>query len=194
MSAIYKIEIPPDIVEKSVDLALSKKSDTRSNFFHEIRVAFKRNLEKIFESCGLPVNPVGTLGYTNYLKQGVHKKWKPITKYTGWKNYIKKEMVCMLLPDYEVIHHYRGAELEGLELDIWIPELRLGIEYQGEQHYNVVTHWGGKEGLGKRIANDHKKKRLCKSLGYHLIEIKYFEEISEQLIKDKMAKIMGRRS
>jgi len=96
----------------------------------------------------------------------------------------------MIFPDNEIIHHYRGIELEGLELDIWLPDYQLGIEYQGEQHYNMVEHWGGKEGLEKRIANDEKKKRLCKKLGYHLIEVKYTEEISEELVRKKVVKVI----
>ena len=104
------------------------------------------------------------------------------------------KIVCILFPDNEIVHHYRGAELEGLELDIWLPEYHLGIEYQGQQHYNVIEHWGGEKGLKKRVANDRKKRRLCKKLGYHLIEIKYTEEMSEELVKKKMAKaISGRR-
>jgi hypothetical protein len=35
-------------------------------------------------------------------------------------------IVCMLFPDNEVVHHYRGIELEGLELDIWLPDYQIG--------------------------------------------------------------------
>ena len=98
------------------------------------------------------------------------------------------KIVCMLYPDMEVVHHYRGNELEGLELDIWIPERRIGIEYQGEQHYQAIEHWGGEEGLRKRMENDKKKKRLCKELGYHIIEFKHNEDFSEELIKRRVSK------
>ena len=37
-------------------------------------------------------------------------------------------VVEALVAPREVVHHYRGKELEGLELT-WVPELRLGIEY-----------------------------------------------------------------
>ena len=104
------------------------------------------------------------------------------------------KIICMLFPDYKVIHHYRGAELEGLELDIWLPDLKVGIEYQGEQHYNVIEHWGGKAGLEKRIANDKKKKTRCKALGYHLIEVKYTEEISEELVRKKVVQVIEKQS
>ncbi|MBK8172840.1 MAG: hypothetical protein IPK60_21230 [Sandaracinaceae bacterium] len=69
-----------------------------------------------------------------------------------------------------------AKELEGLELDVWVPELRLGIEYQGEQHYEAIKHWGGGEGLAKRQSND-RKAGLCKQLGYTLIEFRFDEGV-----------------
>ncbi|BAP55903.1 hypothetical protein THII_1606 [Thioploca ingrica] len=436
---MYQIKIPTSIVESSIELALSRTATSRGDFFHEIRIAFKKNMEKIFMASGLMINSSGTLSHTSYLKQGVHQRWSSIVKYTGWNNDIKQELdfdfcakyghddysliainyldrtsvllpslfslsgvfsignilllvenkdykvelslgdeirstgyayhiskrkkksyfclfgiwfkpelinsiienklakheqtkeefdeirlgvisypmlyidrvtgnlctcscfsgyfdiyndierllpygnseegfrnriknlkimdglchfcsgglprqeyghsmyyssflqrylpyhnllsrirygrttyegdeyrkvenelrehfgypkvgqqwvtetmlykiVVMLFPDFKVIHHYRGLELQGLELDIWLPEINVGIEYQGEQHYKVIEHWGGKEGLEKRMESDRKKKKLCDELGYHLIEFKYTEEITEQLVRKKVSK------
>ncbi|MFO1434771.1 MAG: hypothetical protein U1F76_32600 [Candidatus Competibacteraceae bacterium] len=100
------------------------------------------------------------------------------------------KVVSMILSPMEVIHHYRGIELQGLELDIWIPEVRLGIEYQGEQHYQVIDHWGGEEGLKKRQENDRKKKILCKQAGYTLVEFHYFEDLSEEAIRKKLSRYL----
>ena len=101
--------------------------------------------------------------------------------------------ICRLFPDYQAVRHYRGRELEGLELDIWLPDLKVGVEYQGEQHYKPVKHWGGKAGLERRIANDRRKRVLCKKLGYHLVEVKYTEELSDQLLKDKLAAALNKK-
>jgi hypothetical protein len=88
----------------------------------------------------------------------------------------------------QVIHHYRGKELGGFELDIWVPELLLGIEYQGIQHYESIEHWGGDEGLENRIANDRRKRGLCKDLGYALIEFSHEESITEEIVSMKLRK------
>lgn len=100
------------------------------------------------------------------------------------------KMIKLIFSDREVIHHYRGSELQGLELDIWIPSLRLGIEYQGIQHYKVVEHWGGQEGLDMRIANDKKKKKLCTELNYVLVEFNHTETLTEDFVRRRVAQFI----
>jgi hypothetical protein len=96
------------------------------------------------------------------------------------------KVVQRLCRPYEVVHHYRGPELERLELDIWIPALKIGIEYQGEQHYEALEHWGGEDGLKKRQENDRRKRALCKKLGYTLLEFAYSEELSEDAVAKRL--------
>lgn len=68
-----------------------------------------------------------------------------------------------------VKRRYRGRELQGLELDIWVPALRLGFEYQGEQHQKQVKHWHGEDGLQRQQERDARKKELCERLGYRVL-------------------------
>ena len=49
------------------------------------------------------------------------------------------------------------------------------IEYDGEQHYHAVPHWGGQEGLQHRQENDRKKDLYCKQHGLKLIRIPYYK-------------------
>lgn len=97
------------------------------------------------------------------------------------------KLVERMFSPLEVVHHYRGPELERLEIDIWIPELKLAIEYQGEQHFAEIAHWGGADGLARRRDNDRRKKALCKQLGYHLVEFLHTEELTEAQCLDKLA-------
>lgn len=96
------------------------------------------------------------------------------------------KIVKTLFTDKKTLFHYRGNELEGLEIDIFIPELKLAIEYQGEQHFQAVEHWGGAEGLNKRMESDRKKQTLCKKFGYNLIEFKYDEDLTVENVEKKL--------
>ena len=60
----------------------------------------------------------------------------------------------------DVIYNDRKI-LEGLELDIYYPELSIGIEYQG-------NYWHTRP---KTIVRDKRKKLLCKEKGIKLIEV-----------------------
>lgn len=48
-----------------------------------------------------------------------------------------------LYPTSKVIRQHRPKWLQGLELDIYLPEHKLAFEYQGIQHFVAVEHWGG---------------------------------------------------
>jgi len=50
------------------------------------------------------------------------------------------------------------------------------IEYQGIQHYEPKSKFGGWEGLRKQQFNDMKKREYCKQHGYKLIAIPYVDE------------------
>ena len=50
------------------------------------------------------------------------------------------------------------------------------IEYQGIQHYEPKSKFGGWEGLRKQQYNDMQKRRYCKEHGYNLIAIPYVDE------------------
>lgn len=50
------------------------------------------------------------------------------------------------------------------------------IEYQGKQHYEASSKFGGKKGLYQQQYNDNKKRRFCALQDIKLIEIPYTEE------------------
>jgi hypothetical protein len=89
-----------------------------------------------------------------------------------------------------VLYHYRPKWLEGLELDIYIEDFKIGIEYQGIQHYQIVEHWGGEAGLKKRQFNDAKKMRLCAEHGAKLLYFDHTEPITNVYVKNKILKFL----
>jgi len=58
-----------------------------------------------------------------------------------------------------------------LELDCFSREMMLAFEYQGLQHYEPITFFGGQETFKKVVERDKTKRELCKSYGVTLIEI-----------------------
>ena len=55
-------------------------------------------------------------------------------------------------------------------------ELDFLIEYQGIQHYEAKSKFGGYSGLRKQQYNDMKKREYCKRHGLNLVAIPYWDE------------------
>mgnify|MGYP002706397169 FL=1 len=75
--------------------------------------------------------------------------------------------------NYKAQYQYRCDWLGQQSLDIYIPESRIGIEYQGEQHYKAVDIWGGEVGLRKNKKRDLQKKKICAENKVILLEWSY---------------------
>lgn len=50
------------------------------------------------------------------------------------------------------------------------------IEYQGEQHYNAKSRFGGTKGLNKQRHNDMEKVKYCQRHNLTLIVIPYWDD------------------
>lgn len=50
------------------------------------------------------------------------------------------------------------------------------IEFQGRQHYQSISKYGGRTGVNRQKYNDQKKREYCLKHGYKLIAIPYYEE------------------
>lgn len=63
---------------------------------------------------------------------------------------------------------YRPAWMDGLELDAWWAELRIGLEFQGDQHYFPLD---GLDEFVKQTARDDRKHRICREAGIPVIHL-----------------------
>jgi len=88
----------------------------------------------------------------------------------GW---ISETELFYKLSDYfkneEVVHHASPKWLGRQHLDIYLPRLNIGIEYQGAQHYEPIKFFGGQEAFEKTVERDKRKKQLCEKHKCHLI-------------------------
>ena len=77
------------------------------------------------------------------------------------------------------------------EIDIWVPKLKLAIEYDGRQHFKAIGFFGGKDGLKERKRLDALKNKKIKK---HPEDVKYFvrlsyeDDISREHVIEKLKK------
>ncbi len=97
--------------------------------------------------------------------------------------YVKK-----IFPNEDIIFHDRSFLRNGMELDIFIPNLNLAFEYQGRQHFEFKSTWFWKnydEFHAQRL-RDWLKRDICSWEGITLIEVSYREKLSEELVLSKL--------
>lgn len=109
-------------------------------------------------------------------------KWKSETKlYTIIKELFKEEII---------IREASPSWLNRQRLDIFLPNLNLAIEYQGEQHYKPIDVFGGQNSFSANINRDQIKKEKCIENGVDLIEFKYTEPLTVDYTRNKLKKYL----
>lgn len=89
-----------------------------------------------------------------------------------------------------VLHHASPKWLGRQHLDIYFPELNIGIEYQGAQHYEPIEFFGGQVAFEKTVERDKRKKQLCEKHKCHLIYVDKGYELKEIIAEIEKAKTM----
>jgi hypothetical protein len=72
----------------------------------------------------------------------------------------------------EVIQHGKPDWLGRQHFDIWIPSLKIAIEYHGKQHDEPINFFGGEKAFIKNQERDLKKKQKAKKHNTLLIEVR----------------------
>ena len=97
------------------------------------------------------------------------------------------EVIRSIYPYEEIILQTRPTLLRNpetgrnLELDIYIPRLKLAWEYDGKQHAQVVKkfHPNGQADLDAQKKRDELKNRLCYEAGIHLTRVPHTVRINQ---------------
>jgi hypothetical protein len=100
----------------------------------------------------------------------VESKFDRSSKY----EYRARRFAICIYGEKNVKHNFYPKFLNGLELDIFVPNNKMAIEYNGSQHYffNKHYHKNNKVFLDSKL-RDKKKLVLCKKNNINLIVIKY---------------------
>ena len=96
-------------------------------------------------------------------------------------------LVKRLYPKFQVIENFLFSPVvtSGFEIDVYIPELKLGFEYQGIQHFKDSPHMGSVDMYQNR---DNAKKSACEANDINLVIVPYWWDGTlpslENLIKE----------
>jgi hypothetical protein len=88
--------------------------------------------------------------------------------------------------DADVFWNYKHPDMRfvsgrKMEIDIFVPNHNLAIEFQGEQHF--FPKWGNKNLVAVRH-RDIQKRKMCKKLGISLIEVDYTWDGNENYVNE----------
>ena len=84
----------------------------------------------------------------------------------------------------KVIHHGKPKWLGKQHVDIWFPDYKIGIEYQGQQHDRPIEFFGGEKSFEENKKRDERKRMLFKENNAFLIEVREgfdFEILCEEI-------------
>lgn len=85
---------------------------------------------------------------------------------TSYGEQLLRQFLEIMIPDLEREYNYRPDWLQGLELDIYFPQARVGVEFNGDQHYFFTGTFGDP---GEQIRRDRIKRNLCNKIDVRLI-------------------------
>lgn len=96
------------------------------------------------------------------------------------------EIIKDIFNGQEIRYCYRPDWLKRMEIDVYLPALKIGFEYQGVQHFKPVEFFGGEETYIAQAERDRLKKEICDSKKVILLYVYYDEKLSKKLVEDKL--------
>ena len=99
----------------------------------------------------------------------------------------------------DVYQNYKGFDWlitpdtkKRIEIDIWIPSVKLAIEYDGEQHFRAIDFFGGEKTFKRQQKLDKYKNKLIKesNIVKYFVRFDYTEKMDKEYIITKLNKII----
>ena len=175
-------EICPNVIQQVIEgyiRAHHKMIEEYDNCSNSVEPAIRKNLIKEIKKPFNKANRELKNTFINLTRKdfGFRKVGE------GWvSETIVFKIIQEILPNQEIIRHHRPDWLENLELDIYVPNMNFGIEYQGQQHFKPIKAWGGEKALKGVQERDKRKVGICKKAGIILVHINYTDPLTKSFI------------
>lgn len=173
--------IPEVCPQEILDLSILNPRETKDLIYGESNIK-DSEADKLGKELNTQIRNIWNLIENEVRLKFGHKKVGE-----AWTNEtMLYHIICKLYPKLTILRHYHPDFLEGLELDIFIKEANIGVEYQGKQHFEPVAFWGGVEALKRLQQRDKKKKKSCDAHGVTLIYFNYDEGLEDKAVLTKL--------
>jgi len=97
------------------------------------------------------------------------------------------KIIKEIFKDFAIKREATPPWLGRQRLDVYIPALNLAFEYQGEQHFKAIDHFGGEDGHRNLRERDQLKKRLCDENGVRLIYVYHTDSLTIPAMTSRLA-------
>lgn len=135
----------------SYDKSIYKNSKTKLVITCPIHGDFEQIPNTHLSGCGCPkCNLFGTVS-ENKLFENIKNEFK----------------------NFEVLNKFSPKWLGKQHFDIYIPKLKIAIEYQGGQHFKPIKFFGGEKEFEKIQKRDESKRKKCKMKKVKLLYFSY---------------------
>lgn len=180
-------EIPVSGHDVFVHSGISNLSDFGLNHIEEVRKEFTDIVTK-------EVEDINELYLKKVKRHSISRRAENIVrKKHGLKNvgdtFVNETMLANytreLFPD--TIRQFNTKWLGKFLIDIYVPSLKVAIEYHGEQHFKAVDRFGGEKKLLKQKTRDEFVREQCKKYDVLLLEWSYEQKVTKQTVYEFLA-------
>ena len=95
-------------------------------------------------------------------------------------------LVTRLFPTKTIRREASPRWLGRQRLDIYLPELALAIEHQGEQHYRPIEAFGGEQAFAKSQERDERKRILCRENDITVIYVRFDDPLTFPSLRSRL--------
>ena len=95
-------------------------------------------------------------------------------------------LVTNLFPSKTIRREASPRWLGRQRLDIYLPELALAIEHQGEQHYRPIKAFGGEQAFAMTKERDERKRILCHENGVTLVYVRFDDLLTFPSLRSRL--------
>lgn len=155
------------------EIFIEKAKEVHGNKYDYSKVEYIRATSKVCIIC--PKHGEFWQKPNDHLLNHGCPKCAIITNYSENKLY---NLLCKTFRYEKIIYQYRNKNiLNKQSIDIFFPEYKIGIEYQGEQHFITSIYNGMGKMLDKIKELDNKKFDICKK---NNIKMFYFTYVNKK--------------